>query len=111
MADLSFLYKFTKGNETKIKRYIKMYLSIAPDIFDRMKADIESQNWADLAINAHSLKPQVDYMGIPELKETLVEIENKVKNNEIESLKNLFEKALQLHQESAIDLENKMNLL
>ncbi len=109
MADLSFLYKFTKGNEIKIKRYINMYLSIAPEIFERMNTDIQNQSWADLAINAHSLKPQVDYMGIPELKATLMTIENQIKKGETEGLKELYEKALQLHQQAATILEDKMN--
>ena len=77
-----------------------MYLSAAPDIFERMQNDIDTKNWSNLAINAHSLKPQVDFMGIAALKELLVKIEEGVKAGETESLAALHNKAYQMHQEA-----------
>ena len=81
LVNLSFLEKFTGGNQSKIKRYISMYLATAPDILERMKKNLDAQNWSDLGINAHSLKPQTDFMGIVTLKNKLIEIENNLKIN------------------------------
>ena len=63
-------------------------------------------HWADLAINAHSLKPQAEYMGIPALKEVLMEIENSVKNKETTDMESLFERANKLNQKAAIFLKD-----
>ena len=111
MIDLSFLEKFTKGNTSKMKRYITMYLSTAPEIFERMNENIAQENWSDLAINAHSIKPQTDYMGIGSLKNILIEIENGVKNGEYESLKDLYEKAYDIHKKSEAFLNDKVKEL
>lgn len=107
MVDFSFLNSFTKGNEVKIKRYINMYLQVAPETFTRMEEDIKIQNWTDLAISAHSLKPQADFMGLPDLKATLIEIEDQVKAGQTAELKSLFEKAQRLHLEAKPFLEER----
>jgi HPt (histidine-containing phosphotransfer) domain-containing protein len=111
MIDLSFLEKFTKGNTSKMKRYITMYLSTAPEIFERMDENIAQENWSDLAINAHSIKPQTDYMGIQSLKNIFIEIENGIKNEEYESLKVLYKKAYEIHKKSEILLNAKLEQL
>ena len=100
MVDLSFLEKFTKGNKKKMARYISIYLSIAPEIFEKMEQNIEDYDWEQLRINAHSLKPQADYMGIPSLKSALIEIEENVKEENYMSLQEIYEKALRIHAES-----------
>jgi len=111
MIDLSFLEKFTKGNTSKMKRYITMYLSTAPETFERMSENIAQENWSDLAVNAHSIKPQSDYMGINSLKNILIEIENCVKNLEYEELKHLYQKAYDIHIKSKIILIEKLKEL
>jgi HPt (histidine-containing phosphotransfer) domain-containing protein len=111
MIDLSFLEKFTKGNTSKMKRYITMYLSTAPEIFERMNENITQENWSDLAINAHSIKPQTDFMGIESLKNILIEIENGVKNREYERLKDLYQKAYAIHEKSEVFLNDKVKEL
>ena len=97
MVDLSFLETFTKGNKEKMKRYINIYLSIAPGIFENMTQNIIDQDWEQLRINAHSLKPQADYMGILGLKSVLVEIEKNVYENHFDQLSKLLEKASNIH--------------
>ena len=105
MVDLTFLEKFTKGNTTKMKRYISMYLDMAPEAFGRMDQNIKDKSWPELAINAHSLKPQAEFMGISTLKELLIEIENKVKSGHIEGMETLFTEAKSIHDESEVFLQ------
>ena len=100
MVDLSFLEKFTKGDKKKMNRYIGMYLNIAPGTFDKMNQNIVEQDWEQLRINAHSLKPQADYMGIPRLKQILIQIENNAPEGNSDALLGLYENAFQLHLES-----------
>ena len=109
MVDLSFLKKFTKGNDTKMRRYISMYLNTASETFERMDQNIKDNSWSKLAINAHSLKPQVEFMGISTLKELLIEIENKVKGNQLAGIETLFTEAKNIYDESEVFLEEYIN--
>lgn len=109
MVDLSFLEKFSKGNPTKMKRYISMYLSMAPVTFKRMDQNIKDNSWSELAINAHSLKPQSEFMGINSLKELLIEIENKVKIDQLVGIETLLTEVKSIHDESEVFLQDFMN--
>lgn len=109
MVELSYLEKFTKGNITKMKRYISMYLDSAPEIFGKMERNVKDGAWSELAINAHSLKPQVEFMGINDLKELLAEIESKVKNDLLKDIENLYIKAKHLHEKSEVTLKEFLN--
>lgn len=90
MVDLTFLKKFTKEDPKKMKRYISLYLDVAPKTFEEMKSNLKNEDWEQLRINAHSLKPQADFMGIDSLKEELIKIEEAVKANNVDILENLF---------------------
>ncbi|MBK7307350.1 MAG: Hpt domain-containing protein [Chitinophagaceae bacterium] len=94
MVDLTFLKKFTKDDPKKMKRYISLYLDVAPKTFDEMKRNLKNEDWEQLRINAHSLKPQADFMGIDSLKEELIKIEEAVKANNVDILENLFNASL-----------------
>lgn len=108
MVDISFLESFTKGDKTKMKRYIQMYLDISPGIFQQMKTALDGRNWESLRINAHSLKPQADYMGVPKLKECLVRIEEDIVDLNYVNLNKLYDNACRLHKESTILLEKHL---
>ncbi|GJM17432.1 MAG: hypothetical protein DHS20C13_27590 [Thermodesulfobacteriota bacterium] len=106
MVDLSFLETFTKGNKDKMKRYINIYLKIAPETFQNMEQHVIDKDWEQLRIKAHSLKPQADYMGIASLKAVLVEMEQSVHEEKFERLRELYEKAAKIHAESIPHLKN-----
>lgn len=94
MVDLTFLKKFTKEDPKKMKRYIALYLDVAPKTFAEMQRNLQDGDWEQLRINAHSLKPQADFMGINSLKEELIKIEEAVKTNNLEVLEELFNASL-----------------
>ncbi len=86
-----------------------MYLAMAPETFQRMDRDIKDKSWPELAINAHSLKPQADFMGISPLKELLIKIEDKAKSGHIEGIESLFTEAKSIHDESEVFLLEYIN--
>jgi HPt (histidine-containing phosphotransfer) domain-containing protein len=100
MVDLTFLKKFTKDDPQKMKRYIGLYLDVAPKTFEEMKRNLANEDWEQLRINAHSLKPQADFMGIDSLKEELIKIEEAVKANNIDVLENLLNTSLKIAADS-----------
>lgn len=90
MVDLTFLRKITKDDPIKMKRYISLYLDVAPKTFEEMQRNIKAGDWDQLRIHAHSLKPQADFMGINSLKEALFKIEEAVNNNNLDGMTELF---------------------
>lgn len=109
MVDLTFLRKFTKDDPTKMKRYISLYLDVAPKTFVEMQRNLSSGDWEQLRINAHSLKPQTEFMGILSLKEELIKIEEAVKANDLDGIEQLYTAALTLSTQSEQILKEMMD--
>ena len=105
MVDLTFLKKFTKEDPKKMKRYISLYLDVAPKTFEEMQSNLNNQDWEQLRINAHSLKPQTDFMGIESLKEELIKIEDAVKENNFGILETLLGNSIKIAKDSQIILK------
>ncbi len=105
MVDLTFLKKFTKEDPVKMKRYLTLYLDVAPKTFAEMQRNLNDKDWEQLRINAHSLKPQADFMGIASLKEALIQIEEAVKNNHLEGIDKLLNESHTLSSDSEIILK------
>jgi signal transduction histidine kinase/DNA-binding response OmpR family regulator len=66
VTDMSFLKQFTGGNPEKMQKYIGMFLDNAPKLMDSMERALAAKDYPSIKIAAHSLKPQMSYMGIKE---------------------------------------------
>lgn len=108
MVDLGFLKKFTNGDAKKMKRYISLYLEVAPKTFEEMQRNLDDRDWEQLRINAHSLKPQTDFMGISSLKNVLVQIEEAVMEKKIEDIDKYFTIAKNIAVNSANSLSDTL---
>src|SRR6185369_9011885 len=64
ITDLTFLQSFTGGNKDKMNKYINIFLQMCPGQLDAMQNLLEGNNYDGLRATAHSLKPQITYMGI-----------------------------------------------
>jgi len=109
MVDLTFLKKFIKDDPVKMKRYISLYLDAAPKIFEEMQRNLKNADWEQLRINAHSLKPQAEFMGILSLKEELIKIEEAVKLNNLEVIEELLNSSLTIFNISEISLREMLD--
>ncbi|MCD6062628.1 MAG: response regulator [Flavipsychrobacter sp.] len=66
VTDMQFLKQFTGGNAEKMKKYIGMFLENGPRLLTNMEQALGTKDYASLKISAHSLKPQLSYMGVKE---------------------------------------------
>lgn len=64
ITNLSFLTNFAAGDTGRMKKYIGMFLQIAPQQMEKIKTALAASDWDAVRANAHSLKPQITYMGI-----------------------------------------------
>jgi len=111
MVDLTFLKKFTKDDPKKMKRYISLYLDVAPKTFEEMQRNLNDGDWEQLRINAHSLKPQTDFMGITSLKEELIKIEEAVKLGHFDGIEALLNASLAISTNSEVLLKEMLDQL
>ena len=66
VTDMQFLKQFTSGNSAKQQKYIGMFLENAPKLLDSIDRAMLIKDYPTIKIAAHSLKPQLSYMGIKE---------------------------------------------
>lgn len=100
VTDLTFLKSFTGNDNEKLKKYVGMYLSRAPEQLAAINKNLAEQDYETLRGNAHSLKPQLAYMGIKSLEQDIQAIEhNSGEKTNLEALPALVEKLnVQLNQ-------------
>jgi signal transduction histidine kinase/CheY-like chemotaxis protein/HPt (histidine-containing phosphotransfer) domain-containing protein len=66
VTDMHFLKQFTTGNSEKMNKYINMFLENGPRLLKNIEQGVENNDFASVKIAAHSLKPQLSYMGVKE---------------------------------------------
>ncbi len=66
VIDMQFLKQFTNGNSEKMNKYINMFIENAPKLVSTIESALVSRDFASVKIAAHSLKPQLSYMGVKE---------------------------------------------
>jgi HPt (histidine-containing phosphotransfer) domain-containing protein len=76
MIDLTFLKEFTGANPDKMKKYINMFLQSAPSHLAKMQESLVAGDYETVKITAHSLKPQMSYMGIKSQEQAIKDIES-----------------------------------
>ncbi len=75
LTDLTFLRNFTGGQADKMTKYIRMFLTGAPQNISQMELHALSKDWSGVYQSAHSLKPQLGYFGAKQSEELLKLIE------------------------------------
>jgi signal transduction histidine kinase/CheY-like chemotaxis protein len=66
VTDMNFLRQFSGGNMEKIQKYVGMFLENAPKLLDNIDRALTAKDYEAIKIAAHSLKPQLSYMGVKE---------------------------------------------
>ncbi|RQO31716.1 hypothetical protein DBR32_07155 [Taibaiella sp. KBW10] len=66
VTDMQFLKQFTGGNVEKRNKYISMFLDNCPKLINQINQALDHKDYPVMKIAAHSLKPQMSYMGIKE---------------------------------------------
>ncbi len=66
VTDMQFLKQLTSNNPEKQKKYIGMFLENAPKLLESIDKALLIKDYPTIKIAAHSLKPQLSYMGVKE---------------------------------------------
>ena len=66
VTDMQFLRQFTGGNAEKMDKYKGMFLENGPRLLANIEDGIANGDYGAVKIAAHSMKPQLSYMGVKE---------------------------------------------
>lgn len=66
VIDLHFLQSFTSNNIDKQRKYIQLFLENAPKLVQQLQEGLAQNDFSQVKIAAHSLKTQLNYMGVKE---------------------------------------------
>ena len=112
MTDLTFLKNFTGGQSDKMTKYIRMFLTGAPQNISQMELHALSKDWAGVYQTAHSLKPQLGYFGAKESEELLKQIERLSSNQtDIEKIPSMIQEFRSQFEKINSELEKELNTL
>jgi CheY-like chemotaxis protein len=75
VTDRMFLKQFTGGKPDKMQKYISMFLDNAPKLLASIDTAMDAKDYPSVKIAAHSLKPQLSYMGVKEEVSNILLIE------------------------------------
>lgn len=74
-TDPAFLISFAGNNIEKQKKYISLFLDNAPKLVTQLEMGIKQKDYNSVRLAAHSLKTQLNYMGVKEEYSHVYELE------------------------------------
>jgi HPt (histidine-containing phosphotransfer) domain-containing protein len=104
LTDLSYLERFCKGDRSRMEKYIRMYVDGTPDLFAKLRACVSAGDAEGLAVTAHSLRPQVNYMGAQTLFDLLTDIEQRARAEGAASCARSVEECMALNEKVIAEL-------
>jgi len=78
--DLSFLRIYSGDNKEVMKKFILAFLERTPAAIAMIEEQLAAKDFHALARTVHSLKPQLSYVGITALSETVTAIEESARD-------------------------------
>ena len=112
LTDLTFLRSFTGGQNDKMIKYIRMFLTGAPQNISQMELHALSHDWTGVYQSAHSLKPQLGYFGAKHCEEQLKQIERLSSDQkEVEKLPSMIEHFKSQYEIIKSELEEELKSL
>ncbi|HTO15320.1 MAG TPA: tetratricopeptide repeat protein [Edaphocola sp.] len=104
ITDMSFLKQFTSNNKEKRNKYINMFLDNCPKLLKKINEALEQKDFPTMKVAAHSLKPQLGYMGVKEEVSNIYLIEHSAAEEQAEVLPSLVKHLNKLSEQIYLEL-------
>lgn len=79
-VDFSYLEKVSGNNKEFIKEIAEAFLKSIPTSIQELDKYSEYENWPDVARVAHKIKPSITLLGVHNLKDKIVQLEDEAKS-------------------------------
>lgn len=80
--DLGQIEAISAGNNEFVAKMVNMFLDTTPDHLAQIEEFIQTEQWKEVGLIAHKIKPSIDLMGIEALHDVIRSIEQSGKNEE-----------------------------
>jgi len=107
--DLEYLERFCKGDQARMEKYARIYLEGAPGLFAQLEECLDTGNGEGLAVTAHTLRPQVNFMGAQSLLDLLTATEERARKTGAADCAELVGQARSLHEQVMTELRARFN--
>jgi len=78
-VDFSYLENVSGNNKSFIKEIAEAFIKSIPNSIHELDMHSENENWTELARVAHKIKPSITLLGVHNLKEKIVKLEEEAK--------------------------------
>ncbi|QNF31656.1 PAS domain S-box protein [Adhaeribacter swui] len=78
--NLSLIQNLAKGDQSFVNQMVSMIITLIPEALQKMQAHTAAGEWYELSQVAHSIKPAVDTLMLPTIREQIVKIETDARN-------------------------------
>lgn len=112
ITDLSYLREIAMGDEDTVIEITEAFLDDVPHTLEKMKNHFANKEWEKLYEQAHKIKPNLQYMGMDQARELILEIEEQARTENIEDdLGQKIEKIDDLCSQAIDELSSKIKQL
>jgi len=80
-VDFSYLEKVSGNNKSFIKEIAEAFLKSIPTSIEELNQHSDNENWTELARVAHKIKPSITLLGVHNLKDKIVKLEEEAKRH------------------------------
>jgi len=106
-ANLDFLREFCEGDESRMNKYIDMYIKSTPKYIEKLNDSLVKKDYASIKSTVHSMKPHLNFMGLGKVKNIADHIELCISEEKnLDSVKELVEILVESCEESIIELSS-----
>ncbi len=77
--DFSYLEKVSGNNKDFIREIADAFIKSIPNSIEELDKHTENENWIELARVAHKIKPSITLLGVHNLKDKIVKLEDEAK--------------------------------
>jgi HPt (histidine-containing phosphotransfer) domain-containing protein len=75
VTNISYLEKFCQGDKKQMRKYITMFTSTAPELMEKIKAALSTNDFEEIANQVHGYKTKWIMMGMNDCKELAMLLE------------------------------------
>lgn len=102
--DLAYLERLYKGDRSRIRQWIRIYLEEAPATFKQLSDRMEKGDSEGLAEAAHDLRPYAHYLGATRMLDLLIAIGQRSRTEGAASTAELVQEVLALSEGADTEL-------
>ncbi len=109
VIDLTYLTDMSDNDQNFITDMIRSFIHQSPKDLQQIREHFDHKAFDEVANVIHKMKPSITFMGIHELKDMILEMEENAKKNNVSMLKEQLDMFEFVCQKAVVELEEKLN--